>query len=889
MAEHLHKNHFKTLVDEALSEVDAIHDRLVEALAHVLDRHKIVAAARLIRSDFEVVDLSALGSPEIQSLSYYFQLLNLAEEHVANKMRRQREAELGAQAEPGRWAHYFEQFKQLGFTANDVRKQLADVEVEAVFTKHPTEAKRWSVLRIHREIVALLDAANHHTTQLQHVQFDRQLNAVMERLWLNGEVFACKPRVDDELNNLLFYLTEVLPPACEKLDSVVAHAWREAWPEEPPLQHEALPQFRFASWVGGDRDGHPLVTAETTRATLQTLHQRAVYLIQAHLEALALKLAFSAKRTPPPTEMLEALEAMGGSREDNEPWRAYVKQLASRLAMFSAHACREALQRLALWLSEAGAECVVDSDVRPLLRLLTVFGLHLARVDIRQNSAYYDKALAQMLAAAQIKDGANYPNWSEEQRLAFLNRELNSPRPLTHVATDLPPEAQETRATFMVLAEAIRHGGAESLGALVVSMTRSLSDLLTVYMLCREVGIAYQDEEGLRCALPVVPLFETYDDLERAPAITDAFINHPVTQRSLQLRRNGKRTLMVMLGYSDSNKDTGILSSQWVLQRAQRNLLAIGDKNNVNILFFHGRGGTVSRGAGPTHRFLEAQPPHALNAGLRLTEQGEVIGQKYNSADTATANLEALVAGTMGGSLLSVSTEPDAALDKAMTHLSAFSQARYRELLHLPEFMTFYRQATPIDAIEMSRIGSRPSRRTGRATLDDLRAIPWVFSWNQARFYLPGWYGVGTALEALQQQYPDEYRFIRESLQSTSFLRYLFYNIESSLTSSDLHWMQAYGELVEDAALRERVMSMILAEHHLTRDCLSSLFAKPIPERRPRFWKTLLEREAPLAALHQKQIVLLQEFRRHAEPSAQTVERLLLVINAIASGLRTTG
>jgi len=890
MTQNSAKSRFKVLVQDGLSQVDAIHDRLVEALANVLEGQGAPAAANLIRSDFETQDLQAFGPAEIQSLSYYFQLLNLAEEHVANKMRRKREAEMGAAAEPGRWGYYFEQLKQQGFTASEVREKLAEADIEAVFTKHPTEAKRWSVLRIHREIVALLDEGEQKdATRLDEVEFINRLNAAMQRLWLTGEVFARKPRVDDELNNLLYYLTEILPTACEKLDRVVAHAWQEAWPDEQPLAIEELPQVRFASWVGGDRDGHPLVTSVTTRATLHTLRNCAQSLVQERLEALALKLAFSGERTPPPAGLLQALEEMGGIGEETEPWRAYIKQLANRLDAIPAPACRQALQQLKIWLEEAGAECVAHTDVLPLIRMLQALGFHLARVDIRQNSAFYDKALAQMMVAAKIEDAANYPNWPEDKRLAFLNQELSSPRPLTHASTQLPAEAEEVRATFAILAEEVRSGGAESLGVLVVSMTRSLSDLLTVYILCREVGLAHQDKEGMRCTLPVVPLFETYEDLERAPAITDAFIQHPVTQRSLPVRRSGKRSVMVMLGYSDSNKDTGILSSQWVLQRAQRNLAAVGDKHGVDILFFHGRGGTVSRGAGPTHRFLEALPSDSLNAGLRLTEQGEVIGQKYNTSETATANLEALAASTLGARLLSSRNQHDAALETAMTHLSDVSQARYRELLHAPGFMQFYRQATPIDAIEMSRIGSRPSRRTGRATLDDLRAIPWVFSWNQSRFYLPGWFGVGTALEALQTQQADAYAYICASMRTTPFLRYLFYNIESSLASSDRHWMEAYGNLVEDTALREQFMRMILQEHRLTRDCLAALFAGPITERRPRFWKTLLERDAPLAALHQKQIHLLRDFRQQSKPRPEIVESLLLVINAIASGLRTTG
>ena len=386
---------------------------------------------------------------------------------------------------------------------------------------------------------------------------------------------------------------------------------------------------------------------------------------------------------------------------------------------------------------------------------------------------------------------------------------------------------------------------------------------------------------------PVVPLFETYEDLERAPGITDAFLQHPITQRSIRGQEHLR--MMIMLGYSDSNKDTGILGSQWALLRAQQELVEVGMRYGVDMLFFHGRGGTVGRGAGPTHRFLEAVPKYALRGGLRLTEQGEVIGQKYNTIQTATANLEYLVAGTLGARIITSKKNEDLGpLNDVMSKLAKYSQA-LQGPAPLRGLHAVLPSVTPIDAIEQSRIGSRPSRRTGQATLDDLRAIPWVFSWNQSRYYLPGWFGVGTALEQLEAQAPDTYRYLCDNWKNTAFLRYVFYNIESSFNSAAPRWMDAYASLVEDEELRNRFHGTIMAEHALTREHLTKLFGTALEERRPRFWKTLKAREVPLQTLHRQQIELLVQMRSESEPQPETVESLLLVINAIASGLRTTG
>jgi phosphoenolpyruvate carboxylase len=350
-----------------------------------------------------------------------------------------------------------------------------------------------------------------------------------------------------------------------------------------------------------------------------------------------------------------------------------------------------------------------------------------------------------------------------------------------------------------------------------------------------------------------------------------------------------------MLGYSDSNKDAGIVASQWALHCTQKKLLRVGQENGVNIWFFHGRGGTISRGSGPTDRFLEALPKGALARGLRMTEQGETIAQKYSNHLTGAVNMELLTAGAVGVHMISNKGNglPERAAELT-SRLASLSQKKYRQLLEHPRFMTFYSQATPIDALENSRIGSRPSRRTGQRTLMDLRAIPWVFSWNQSRFYLPGWFGIGTGLSQLKREDPEGFDYFRESAVKTHFLRYLLYNVEASLAAADLEIARWYASLVKDAEVRESMLEMIQTEYDLAHRMLEEIFDGPLKERRPRFFMTVHLRDSGLQILHQQQVQLLRDWRI-AQESGDEIEakillpRLLLSVNAIASGLRTTG
>ncbi|MGV3530860.1 MAG: phosphoenolpyruvate carboxylase, partial [Chthoniobacteraceae bacterium] len=790
-------------------------------------------------------------------------------------------------------------------------------------TAHPTEAKRLPVLGQHRVLFKLLERSGHPTlTPFEARRVRRNVKAALERLWRIGEVLLEKPTLADERRNVLHYLRTIFPGVVPMLDERLRQAWATAGFDPAALEGRGtLPRLRFGTWVGGDRDGHPGVTAEVTADTLVQLRIHGLTVLHGELTALAETLSLSRWMQTPPETLLGALrhlqakvgETNAPVEELKEPWKHYVQLLIRRLPLdqtpgthtvlrdspttyrFSAELLAD-LDFLYETLVEVGAKRLAQADVAPVRRLTEVFGFHLAQLDIRENAVFHAQAVTQLLSAAGISTKA-WDDWSEADRLAFLEEELRSPRLFLHPSASGGREADAVLECYRALASYIESYGANGIGSLIVSMTRRLSDLLVVYILAREAGLMHASAEGMVCVLPVVPLFETIDDLERGPAMLRAFLEQPVTRASLACHaaragRPGALLQQVMVGYSDSNKDGGILASQWALQKAQTRLAEVGRDCGVNIRFFHGRGGTVSRGAGPTHRFLEALPHGSVSGHLRLTEQGETIAQKYANTGTAAYNLELLIAGVTAATILhtrpaSRNEELDAVLEK----LSLSSQRKYRELLEHDGFLTFHRQATPIDALEHSRIGSRPSRRTGQASLADLRAIPWVFSWNQSRFYLPGWYGAGSGLASLE---PDEFELLSRETRHSSYLHYILTNVEGSIASTDVALMEEYAALVPDPQLRATFMEMIEAERELTVKMIERIRGRAMAERRPRMLKTLELRADALRVLHRQQIALLKEWRTRKASGDDAgadgmLSELLLSINAIASGLRTTG
>ena len=877
------------------------------------------------RSHGEGTDGDAYPARLGQVYATAFQLLNLIEENVSAQVRRAREKVAGIVAEPGLWGANLQGLRHAGFGAKEIAATLTQVLVEPVLTAHPTEAKRPTALEQHRRLFQLLHIREDPRHTLAELADGREeIKVTLERLWRTGEILLRKPEVAAERRNLMYYFREVFPRALPELD----HRLRQAWTDtgfDPALLGDgrALPRLRFGTWVGGDRDGHPLVTAETTRETLAELRAGGLHVISRELTHLASRLCLSHHVQSPPaafsTHLSRLMEEAGERGQailheaPEEPWKQYVRILLLKLPSPHASAKPTAhphpytrpeqltadLEKLYASLVEVGARRIADRDAMPVLRAVDTFGFHLAALDIRQNSSFHDKALSQLMTLAG-HPGADFPTWDESRRMAFLEDELCSSRPFAHAGASAGPEADAVLSCYKLLVGHLDAHGPGGLGALIISMTRQLSDLLVVFLLAREAGLAHHTPDGLVCRLPVTPLFETAEDLEHAPTIMRAFLAHPVAKRSLRVTSGGAEppVQQVMIGYSDSNKESGILASQWALNRAQLALTAVAREAGVRLRFFHGRGGTISRGAGPTHRFLDALPPGTVNGDLRLTEQGETIAQKYANGITANFNLELLLAGTAGTSLRpadSVVAPTGGEREASVNLLVAASREVYEGLLRAPDFMEFYSQATPIDALEQSSIGSRPSRRTGQRTLADLRAIPWVFSWNQSRFYLPGWYGVGSALARLRDVDAVGFRELKGSLGGGwPFLRYVFMNVETNLASTDRDIMSKYAGLVADERVRADFLGRIMEEFERTHEMLTECFGRSTMDRRPRAAKTLALRADALRVLHRQQIELLRRWRGlqkagDEQAAKRMLPELLLSINAIASGLRTTG
>ncbi|MBM3868371.1 MAG: phosphoenolpyruvate carboxylase [Verrucomicrobia bacterium] len=905
-----------------LKKVDKDLDFMMTCFVEVLEQlgHKDLAGTLPWMGKRKLRGVQLFSYRGVQAYSIAFQLLNMVEENASAQSKRLREDKHGLASDPGSWGRALRALVAAGLTDKQIVKRLNRMRVEPVLTAHPTEAKRATVLEIHREIYKLLvRRENNMWTAAEQRAIREEIKVALERLWRTGEFYHQKPDVQSELRNINYFLSKVFPDAVVSMDLRLRQAWEEAGLDPARVEHpDSLPQIVLGTWVGGDRDGHPLVTAEVTTRALNLFRATAIGICNERLEALGQRLSLGDHLQEPPAVFVRqvakhaAFHGEAGEaavrRNVGETWRQYVNLIRLRLPNVEGelgqgqHRSPEGVIADLLFLRETlfevGAGRIARAELDPLLRFLRTFGFHMAVLDIRQNSAFHDKAIGQLLAATG-QDDANFAQWDESRRLGFLDSELRSTRPFLREQASIGPEADAVVACHRALATHIGHYGSAGLGSLIVSMTRSVSDLLSVYLLAREAGLTAGGSDDAYCLLPVVPLFETIGDLERSTGIMDAFLSHPMTQRTLKARRDAGLTdgltQQVMIGYSDSNKDGGILASLWNLYRAQQNLAAVGDKHGVRIVFFHGRGGTISRGAGPTHRFIDALPQGSIQGEMRVTEQGESITQKYANHITAVNNLELLTAGVTQNTFLhDVAVRSETAQAKVMDRLAEFSREAYQDLIRTPRFIEFFRQATPIDVIEASRIGSRPSRRTGAASLEDLRAIPWVFAWSQARFYLSGWYGVGSALARLKEEDPKGFEIIRKNYDDWPPLRYMLKNASTSVLASNRSMMKLYGGLVTDKKLRKLFLNRILAEHNLARKMLDELSGSKLSEGRPRLRKVIALRESAIDLLHEQQVALLKDWRKKVadgdrKEADELLPQMLLSLNAIAAGLQATG
>jgi phosphoenolpyruvate carboxylase len=905
-----------------LKKVDKDLDFMMSCFVEVLEQldHKDLAGTLPWMGKRKLRGVQIFSYRGVQAYSIAFQLLNMVEENASAQSKRLREDKHGLASDPGSWGRALRALVDAGLTDKQIAKRLNRMRVEPVLTAHPTEAKRATVLEIHREIYKLLvRRENNMWTAAEQRAIREEIKVALERLWRTGEIYHQKPDVQSELRNINYFLSKVFPDAVVSMDLRLRQAWEEAGLDPARVEHpDSLPQIVLGTWVGGDRDGHPLVTAEVTTRALNLFRSTAIAICNERLETLGQRLSLGDHLQSPPPVFIRQVEKHAAAhgeageaalkRNIGETWRQYVNLVRLRLPNTvgelgpGQHRTPEGVIADLLFLRETlievGAGRIARAELDPLLRFLRTFGFHMAVLDIRQNSAFHDKAIGQLLAATG-QDDANFAQWDESRRLGFLDSELRSTRPFLREQASIGPEADAVVACHRALVTHIDQYGSAGLGSLIVSMTRSVSDLLSVYLLAREAGLTAGGSDDAYCLLPVVPLFETIGDLERSTGIMEAFLSHPMTQRTLKARRDAGLTdgltQQVMIGYSDSNKDGGILASLWNLYRAQQNLAAVGEKHGVRIVFFHGRGGTISRGAGPTHRFIDALPQGSIQGEMRVTEQGESITQKYANHITAVNNLELLTAGVTQNTLLhDVAIRSEAAQAKVMDRLAEFSREAYQDLIRTPRFIEFFRQATPIDVIEASRIGSRPSRRTGAASLEDLRAIPWVFAWSQARFYLSGWYGVGSALARLKEEDPKGFEVIRKNYDDWPPLRYMLKNASTSVLASNRSMMKLYGSLVTDKKLRSLFLNRILAEHNLARKMLDELSGSKLSEGRPRLRKVIALRESAIDLLHEQQVALLKDWRKKVadgdrKEADALLPQMLLSLNAIAAGLQATG
>jgi phosphoenolpyruvate carboxylase len=835
----------------------------------------------------------------VRAFSYFSHLLNIAEDAQQHR-RRRAHAEAGASPRPGSFVHALARVHAAGLTPDRLRAWFARAQVSPVLTAHPTEVQRQSILDCEREIARLIEAP-------QDAARDAALRREVLRLWLTSMLRLAKLDVKDEIENGLAYFDmtffAVLPEVYADLEAALAARFG-------PGGDYALPAFlSIGTWIGGDRDGNPFVTAEVLEYALNEQARRVFTLYLERVDALgsALSVSTRIKAAPPEIEALADASGDDSPYRSDEPYRRAFSAIYARLAASAqtltglearpaptvvqpAYPGPEAfaadLDVIARGLEAQGAGRLAQGALRDLRRQVSVFGFHLAPVDLRQDAGTHEAVVAELLARAGVE--TDYGSLDEAARVALLARELAGPRPLRSPHLDYSPLLRSELAILATAAAGLKRFGARAVPHSVISHCTSVSDLLEVGVLLREAGLL-RPADPPRLDLDIIPLFESITDLERAHEVLEAALQQPVYRAWLAARGDSQE---VMLGYSDSNKDGGFLTSSWSLHKASSALLEVAQRHGVRLRLFHGRGGTIGRGGGPSHDAILAQPAGTVDGALRITEQGEVIASKYADPESGRRNLEILVASVIEASLgerprTDAEREHDAGVMEA---LSALALRAYRTLVReTPGFIEYFRASTPIAEIADLNIGSRPATRKGSARLEDLRAIPWVFSWSQCRVMLPGWYGFGSAVEGWVEREGRSLEVLRAMHERWAFFRSLLSNIDMVLAKTDLGIASRYAELVPDAALRTRVFGMIESEWHRTRTWLRAITGRnEFLEDNPTLARSIRNRFPYLDPLNHLQIELLERYRA-GDTDERTKRAIHLTINGVAAGLRNSG
>jgi phosphoenolpyruvate carboxylase len=842
----------------------------------------------------------------VRGFSFFSHLANIAEDIHHNRRRRAHEI-AGDAPQAGSLAHSFDRLRSEPEALPKLAAWFDGARVVPVLTAHPTETQRKSILDLQREIARVAGTFAPDTPRERDQRLAALYRAV-ETLWLTGMLRRTKLAVRDEIDNGLAYyrytfLAELphLYADCE--DRLRADGVLSADTRLPPF-------FRMGSWIGGDRDGNPYVTAETLSYALQRQAGVAVshYLDEVH--ALGAELSLSSRLGEPSAELL----ALAATAHDPSPYRAdepyrqalvgvYARLAATAHALAGIKPAREPQANLSAYASpeefahdlaviEASlvkqkAQRIAGGRLRQLRRAADVFGFHLATLDLRQNADVHEAVLAELFAAARVH--ADYATLAEDDRIALLAAELANPRPL--VSPFLAHSAL-VRSEFAVLhaaAEGRVRFGPQAITTSIISKCAAVSDLLEVAVLLKEAGLLRADNGAPRVDLDIVPLFETITDLREGAAVLDAAFSLPAYRALVAARGDVQE---IMLGYSDSNKDGGYFTANWELYRAETRLVAVCRAHGVRMRLFHGRGGTVGRGGGPSYDAILAQPPGSVDGMLRITEQGEIVASKYSDPELGRRNLEILAAATLEASLLdSEGLGEDAPQFYAsMEALSAHAYRAYRSLVYeTPGFTEYFRASTPIAEIAELNIGSRPASRKTSQRIEDLRAIPWVFSWSQCRLMLPGWYGFGSAVDAWLAENPDGLATLRDMDARWPFFHTVLSNMDMVLAKTDLAIASRYAELVPDAELRAQVFARIRDEWARSLRYLQAITGRnELLADNPTLARSIRTRFPYLDPLNHLQVELIRRYRA-GQADERTKRSIHLTINGLAAGLRNSG
>jgi len=834
----------------------------------------------------------------VRAYTAYFHLANVAEQvHRIDELR--------GEEHDGPTAATLRRIGEAGVDADTLNATVSELDVRPVFTAHPTEASRRSITTKLTAIARLLGERMDPRLSAADVRrIDRRTAELIDVMWQTDELRLAPPRPVDEAQAQMAYLesmvADVLPDVLDDLDAELRRAGAGLAPAARPV--------RFGTWVGGDRDGNPNVTADVTMAVLQRLHRRAIRILVAAMEETSSRLSVSARIVPASPQLTESLardrEALPvvwetlSALNAEEPYRlkcGYIhrrlRSTAERVRTGTPHepgldyvSADELLAELQVMhdslVANRGGLAAVGTMAR-LLRLAAACRFNLATMDVREHASRHHTAAAELFDRV----GTAYPD-EREQRRALLSQELANPRPLAAPTSRLSDDSDRTLGVFRTIRGAQDRFGDESVESYIISMTRGADDVLAAALLAREAGLVDLHTHTARVGF--VPLLETVEELRAAGDIVDTLLSDPQYRRLVELRGD---TQEVMVGYSDSSKQGGITTSQWLIHKSLRTLRDVAARHGVRLRVFHGRGGTIGRGGGPTHTSILAQPHGVVAGGVKLTEQGEVISDKYGLPELGRINLELLTSSVLEAHVLNrssrVSPEVLARWDSVWDRVSEAAFGCYRQLVDADGFIEYFTSSTPVNELGAMNMGSRPARRPDQAQgLEGLRAIPWVFGWTQSRQIVPGWFGVGSGLAAARAADDDD--GLADMVAGWPFLRMFLSNVEMTLVKTDLDVAGMYVDRLVPAE-HHGLFDVVTAEFERTRaEVLRLLDRRELIEDIPVLRRTLDVRNRYLRPLHALQVELLERTRRG--DTGRTVGRaLLLTVNGIAAGMRNTG